>query len=224
MSRNGFLFLAACAALLALLGIFALDLPLARFVHARAIDAVPFWNAAIGYLDAATGREISKFLIGAVIAALAGLLLARPATRVAGYATLYVAMVQLCATGTCAIAKNLFGRLRPLDALEQAGQASWFVGGNSFPSGHTAFYFGLFLPLAYLFPRQRWLLLSVPVFVAVARILGSAHFLGDVAASVVVCALLAWAFALAMARWVKPGANPSPIAIAAPMEKIQHRG
>jgi membrane-associated phospholipid phosphatase len=208
MSRNAFLVLAAGAAMLALLGIFALDLPMARLIHSSAIDDSPFWNAAIGYLDAATGREISKFLMGAAIAALAGLLLARPATRGAGLAALYIALVQLGASLLCAMAKDVFGRLRPLDALEQAGQATWFVGGNSFPSGHTAFYFGLFLPLAYLFPRQRWLLLSVPVFVAFARVLASAHFLGDVAASLAVCALLAWAFALAMARWVRPAAMP----------------
>ncbi len=87
--------------------------------------------------------------------------------------------------------KELFGRLRPYEVLQSgAWDATWFAGGSSFPSGHAAYYFGLFLPLVYLAPRQCRLLLVFPVFVAVSRVVENMHFLSDVVASVVLISLL----------------------------------
>jgi membrane-associated phospholipid phosphatase len=202
MSRRALLVLASAAALLSLLGVFALDMPFARLVHASGIQAWP-WDTAIGYLDDATGKTISRFLLGGVLAGLSLLLLAKPATRGPGFAMLYVALVQLASALVADLAKGVFGRLRPLEALDAvATQPLWFAGGNSFPSGHTAFYVGLFLPLAFLFPRKRWLMLPVPGFVMLARIADLDHFIGDVATSVAIVALFAWSLSLAMARWL----------------------
>ena len=95
------------------------------------------------------------------------------------------------ATLVTGVAKNLFGRLRPFQVLESGDWThAWFVNGNSFPSGHAGYYFGLFLPLAWLFPRWRWPLLLAPWFIAIARINANDHFVSDVAASMLVVGLL----------------------------------
>lgn len=50
--------------------------------------------------------------------------------------------------------------------------------------------FGLFMPLAYLFPRWRWPLMLTPWFIAVARINANDHFISDVAASIVLVGVI----------------------------------
>lgn len=65
---------------------------------------------------------------------------------------------------------------------------AWFVGGTAFPSGHSGFYFGLLLPMVYLFPRWWWALRLVPWFIAVARIDANHHFLSGVGAAIVIVA------------------------------------
>jgi membrane-associated phospholipid phosphatase len=82
--------------------------------------------------------------------------------------------------------------LRPQQLFESGDwSAIWFSSGGSFPSGHASFYFGLFLPLAASAPRtwQRIGLVMVPVYVALARLDMSRHFLSDVAASALVAAI-----------------------------------
>jgi membrane-associated phospholipid phosphatase len=85
----------------------------------------------------------------------------------------------------------------------------WFVGGSSFPSGHTAFYFGLFLPLAWLFPRHHTAWMFVPVFIALARINANDHYLADVCTSIVLCCLLTLAFARLLRPWLPRDADAS---------------
>ncbi len=80
----------------------------------------------------------------------------------------------------------------------------WFAGGNSFPSGHNAFFWGLFLPLIYLFPRWRIPLLIVPLFIAFARIDENYHFLSDVLGAIAIAALVTWLAAFLVERWIKP--------------------
>jgi membrane-associated phospholipid phosphatase len=59
---------------------------------------------------------------------------------------------------------------------------TWFASGNSFPSGHVAFFAGLTLPIVALYPRL-WVLLAVPLLVATQRVLAADHYLSDVTAS-----------------------------------------
>jgi membrane-associated phospholipid phosphatase len=96
--------------------------------------------------------------------------------------------VQFVATCLADFAKPVFGRLRPHETLADL----WFAGGgNSFPSGHAAFYAGLFLPLMVLFPRYSALFAIPPLFVGVARLMEHDHYLSDVAVSFAFAALLA---------------------------------
>ncbi|MGH8028595.1 MAG: phosphatase PAP2 family protein [Arenimonas sp.] len=179
--------------MLAALGILLLDHSVAELVHATGMEDGSLFELGTALLDFATGKHISKFLLGGLVL-LAGLALAVPQrTQLAGRAMLYVGTTQVLATLIVGVAKTWFGRLRP-DQLFLATPAdvTWFAQGNSFPSGHAAFYFGLMLPLACLFPKWRWPLLAVAWFIAVARIVGNHHFVSDVGASIAFCGLLAW--------------------------------
>jgi membrane-associated phospholipid phosphatase len=177
--------------MLAALGILLLDRPVAELVH-DTIEGAWLFEQGTALLDRVTGKEISKFLLGgAILLTGAGLTVA---ARPAGRATLYVGATQLFATLVTGVTKNVFGRLRPSEQFaDPRWDAGWFVDGGSFPSGHAGFYFGLCLPLAVLFPKWRWPILAVAWFIAVARVVGSYHYVSDVGASIAVAGLLAWA-------------------------------
>ncbi|MDQ3315592.1 MAG: phosphatase PAP2 family protein, partial [Verrucomicrobiota bacterium] len=99
--------------------------------------------------------------------------------------------------------KNVFERVRPFEWIKSRAPADFFVdGGSAFPSGHAAFYFGLFLPLAILFPRFKWVFLAFAFIAALARVFEQDHFLSDILASALVAALLT--FGLAKAFRIQP--------------------
>ena len=105
----------------------------------------------------ASGKEISKFLLGGVLVAAGVAARATARTGTVGGSLLLVGVVQLLSTLVSGVSKNLFGRMRPYELLASgAWDREWSVGGSAFPSGHAGFYFGLFLPFACLMPRWRW--------------------------------------------------------------------
>jgi membrane-associated phospholipid phosphatase len=73
----------------------------------------------------------------------------------------------------------------------------WFpschLGSNyqSFPSGHTATAVALAITLAWIYPRGRWLFVTLAVMVAGQRVFGAAHYLSDVLFSAAVGSALA---------------------------------
>ena len=177
-------------ALLAAAGLLGVDFVLARWEARGLAEAV--WERGTAWLDLVALKEISNFLLGAVLIVAAGALLILRATRRIGWPLLYVGLVQFLSTTIADLAKPQLGRLRPFEALDQsAGADLWFVGANSFPSGHAAFYAGLFFPLALLFPRWMALWAIPPVFVAAARLAQHDHYLSDVAVSLALAAALA---------------------------------
>jgi membrane-associated phospholipid phosphatase len=122
-----------------------------------------------------------------------------------GRALLFIGGVQLATLAAAYGLKQIFGRIRPYILLDHGDwQHMWFAGGNSFPSGHNAFFWGLFLPMIYLFPRWRWPLLAIPAFIALARIDTSSHFVSDVLASIALAACVTLAAAIVSRRWIKP--------------------
>jgi membrane-associated phospholipid phosphatase len=129
-------------------------------------------GAAVALLDLVTGKGIGNFLLGTLLI-LAGLAFRFGGRTGRARAFLFVGTVQLLCTAIADFAKPPFGRLRPFQAAAD-GQWSdrWFMGPEfgSFPSGHVAFYAGLALPLALLFPRWRAPLIAVPLLVAAERI------------------------------------------------------
>ncbi|HYE26753.1 MAG TPA: phosphatase PAP2 family protein [Allosphingosinicella sp.] len=184
---------AALFALLAAAGAFGLDATVARWTAGGADGS--FWDIGTRWLDLLTLKEISNFLLGALLLLAAAGLLAVSRTRTLGWPLLYLGLVQSVSTVAADLSKPQLGRLRPFEAAAPGGADTWFVGANSFPSGHVAFYAGLFLPLTVLVPRWTAAWLLPPLFIAAARMLENDHYLSDVAASLALAAALAAALA-----------------------------
>ncbi len=102
------------------------------------------------------------------------------------------------------ISKHIVGRARPKLFAEDgsfsfdfwSGSADW----GSFPSGHATTGMALGLALALLFPRFRWVFLSLGFWIAVSRLFIRAHYPSDVLAGGLLGALAAWLIARALAR------------------------
>ncbi len=209
MSKTGLLKLAAITAALTLLAIPFADRPLAEFIRASGFEGGPLFSQGTALLDLLSGKEISKFLLGTLVSGTGLTLWVSVHTWHRGVSLLFVGLTQLLSTLACGVSKNLFGRLRPEELLASGGwDQAWWVGGNSFPSGHVGFYLGLFLPLACLFPRWRWPLLVVPLFIALARLGENHHFLSDTTASMAVAALITSGTGVALRRL--PTISPLP--------------
>ena len=193
--------IAALALLLTAAGLLGLDASVARWTVGLP-DGGTVWDKGTALLDLIALKEISTFLLGFLLLCVAAVTVAIRRTRPTGWVLLYIGAVQFASTVIADLSKPLFGRLRPFEAAQQAGADTWFVGANSFPSGHTAFYAGLFLPLMLIFPRAFWLWPLPVLFIAAARVAEHDHYLSDVTASIALAALLAIAsrFLLARAR------------------------
>lgn len=180
---------AAVAAATAAAGILGLDAIVAQ--HSAAVLPIePGLSTIVGALDFVALKGISTYLLGFLLILLAVALI-RLKQR-GGWPLLYVALVLFLSTTVADLSKPQLGRLRPYEAFPNGlGLDQWFAGGQSFPSGHTAFYFGLFLPLIMLWPRYTLLWLVIPLLVATQRVMAHDHYLSDVAASVSLAALLA---------------------------------
>ena len=188
--------IALLAVVLAAAGYIALD-QMVLGAAPRA-DEASFWARGVSLLDTVALRGVWDFLLPAALVLAGGLLLVLRATRAIGFGVLYVGLVQSLAYAAADLSKPWFGRVRPSEAL--AGGDVWFAAGNSFPSGHTAFYAGLFFPLVVLFPRLAPLWLLPPLFVAVARVLEQDHYLSDVCTSLALAAILSAALCYIAAK------------------------
>jgi membrane-associated phospholipid phosphatase len=113
-------------------------------------------------------------------------------TRVSSLHPVFVAMSVMGTWFLSHVSKMLFGRMRPLMLVEYGLYGfTWFRTGydyNSFPSGHAAIAFGLWLALAALMPRHRLLFVAAAVLLASTRVLTAAHFLSDVVFSALLAA------------------------------------
>jgi len=182
--------IAVSCALLAVACAAFVDEPLARWLATR--ETHPHaWEEAVHVLEYAIGLEPWKWLgVTVLVAGAVGSMLWR---RQAAAAWLTVASSHLLARNLMLWGKTLTGRLRP---SEWHGGATWFQGGSSFPSGHVVLFASLALPLAVMYPRLR-VLVVVPVFAAVARVMAYAHFASDVVGAFALCAAVT-----ALCQWV----------------------
>ena len=187
-SKNALWTAALLLALLSIAGVAALDGVVARSTATLAGETMS-WSRGAGMLDSLLLRNLSQFLLGAILMLAAGLLLLISATRGTGFSLLYVGVVQFFTTLIAELARLQLGRLPPFESA--AGGDNWFVGAGSFPSGQVAFYAGLFFPLIRLFPRGALLWILPPLYVAAAQIFGQDHYLSDVSASFALAAALA---------------------------------
>lgn len=204
MDRRIPAWVALVSASFAALGLLLVDRPLAEWIHGSGIAHSRVFAGGLAALDFLTGLHLWFWLAGCSAIAIGVIGLAWKRRAAWPRAWLAAGIVQIATLHTMILGKSHFGRLRPSEVFEKGDWSQvWFVGGGSFPSGHSAFYFGLLLPLAASCPL-RWLrnlLLAIPVFVAVARLDLERHFLSDVAASAVIAALYTLLAAWLLARW-----------------------
>lgn len=181
---------------LTLLSIFFLDQPIAAFAQRVGGRQSVILQQGTHWLEVASGFPITRYFLAWLMLGAGALLFVSRSTRPVAWMLLFIATVHLVTRVTAGTLKNVFMRLRPYEVIE-AGNWDWnFFGerGSAFPSGHSAHFWGLFFPLAFLFPRYRWPLLIVPLFISVARVGVNDHWCSDVIASIAIAALLTLAF------------------------------
>jgi len=208
MNQRLLLATGAIAAILLMVGLLGADYPLARAVHESGFEKAMMFEGGLHALDIVVGIHVWYWLAACLFIGfgLLGMLLAprlRLPPRLAP-ALFAAGLVQAATIGLMILGKGHFGRLRPYQVFASGDWSNvWFAGGSSFPSGHSAFYFGLFLPLAAAAPMiwQRVVLLALPAFVVIARIDLAMHFLADVSASALIAASVALIVSLGMRRW-----------------------
>ena len=211
MTQRALALTAALCSTIALISIFTLDRSIALMVHNSGVESADLVVKGREFLDNFTGRRLLGNRIGlgqlelGVVLLVVGVVgvLARRTSSVAR-ALIFAAGVQIATIETAWLVKDYFGRMRPYQLIASDDwNHVWFAGGNSFPSGHNAFFWGLFLPLAYLFPKYKAPLLIIPLFIAFARIDENYHFLSDVLAAIALAALITLIAAALCAKWVK---------------------
>jgi membrane-associated phospholipid phosphatase len=197
MNKRSLLYPFIIALALTFLGIFLFDQPVAAFVHQIGGEQSWLLKQGTSWLEFASFYHISKFFIGFLLLGTGALLFVwKPARRVA-WLLVFIGSTHLACRVTAGVLKEVFHRLRPFEVI-QAGNWDWnFFGshGNAFPSGHSAHFWGLFFPLAFLFPRYRFLFAIAPVFITVARVGVNDHWCSDVFASAGLAALSTILFA-----------------------------
>lgn len=216
MSKKALVLTFAVCAALALLSIFAFDRMIALGVHNSGIESAAIVVRVREFFDIFTGRGVAllgshvglgQLMLGASIIFLGLLLALARSANFHARALVFAGIVQIATIEAAWWIKDFFGRLRPHQLIERNDWSQvWFAGGNSFPSGHNAFFWGLFLPLAYLYPKYRIPFLIIPVFIAFARIDENYHFLSDVLGGIALAALITLIAATLLGRWVKPAA------------------
>jgi len=214
MSKKALVLTFAICAVLALISIFAFDRMIALGVHNSGIERADVVVRLREFFDIFTGRGVAllgnhvafgQLMLGALFVALGLALALARRTSFHGRALMFAGVVQITTIEAAWWIKDFFGRLRPHQLIERNDWSHiWFAGGNSFPSGHNAFFWGLFLPLAYMYPKFRIPLLIVPVFIAFARVDENYHFLSDVLGGIALAALITLIAALVFGRWLKP--------------------
>jgi membrane-associated phospholipid phosphatase len=196
MNRRQLGYSVIVALVLTLLSIFLFDQPIAAFAQGAGGRKSPLLQEGTHWLEIAAGLPINRYFLTWLLLGVGALLFIAKNTRAFGWMFLFIATAQFITRLTAGVLKNVFERLRPFEVI-QAGNWDWkfFSGhGNSFPSGHAALFWGLFFPLAFLFPRYRWPLLIVPVFISIARIGVLDHWCSDVIASAGLAALFTLVF------------------------------
>jgi membrane-associated phospholipid phosphatase len=162
-------------------------------------------RAATGVVETASGFSLSKWLAGGVLV-LAGLVwMAVRKDRRAGWILLFTGAAQLTTRLIAGVLKNVFARPRPFEALASTtSHDAFFSAGSSFPSGHAAHFWPFFFAAAIAFPRFRWPLFALALFVSCARVAVNDHYLSDVAASAAIAAFVTCGYAAVLRSRMGP--------------------
>jgi membrane-associated phospholipid phosphatase len=191
------------------LSIAFIDRPLALFIHDQLGGLTRAAGAFTIALEWIFAFEVSKYLYAFALLLIAAAfhLVDRGARRARAW--YFVGSTLLLSRVISGTLKNVFERVRPPEFIKSREPADFFVdGGSSFPSGHSAFYFGLLFPVALLFPRLKWPVLLFAALAALSRVIELDHYLADILASSLVAALLTYAIARLL-RVPTPAVKPA---------------
>jgi membrane-associated phospholipid phosphatase len=210
MNRRQIIYSFVVALALTLLSIFFFDQPIAAFVQKVGGRSSAILQQGTSFLEVISGFPIARYALSYALLA-AGLILSFwKSTRTAAWILLFIGCAQFVTRIAAGTLKGVFERLRPFEVI-QAGDWDWkFFGGqgNSFPSGHGAHFWGLFFPLAFLFPRYRIPFLIIPLFISVARVGVNDHWCSDVLGSIAIAAAITlffiWIFRMQPATATPP--------------------
>ncbi len=189
---------AAAAAVLTTLAIVTIDAPVARLFLARDLGALtPLLDRGLHQLDRVSGMNLPRGLLVTAAIVLGG------ATwwwrRDVGRALLLLGLTHAVARTFGSQLKDVFGRLRPAEALARGDlDHTFFADGISFPSGHVGHYAALAFVAACLWPRARIPAFVVLGLVVTARVTVGAHFVSDATGSIALAALATAGFAAAL--------------------------
>lgn len=93
--------------------------------------------------------------------------------------------------------KNLFERIRPCNALPDVNILAGCTGSFSFPSSHAVNNFGVALYFGKIFPKYKWLLITIASMVALSRPYCGVHYPSDILGGAIIGGLIGYLFALA---------------------------
>lgn len=214
MNRRQIIYSFVGALALTLLSIFFLDQPIAAFVQRVGGRSSVILQQGTSFLEVISGFPIARYALSYALLT-AGLVLSFwNSTRPAAWMLLFIGCSQFVTRIAAGTLKGVFERLRPFEVI-QAGDWDWkFFGGqgNSFPSGHGAHFWGLFFPLAFLFPRYRLPFLIIPLFISVARVGVNDHWCSDLLGSIAIAAAITlffiWLFRMKPAIATSSTATP----------------
>ena len=196
MNRRQLIWAFCIAVLLTVVSMFLIDQPIAAFVQRTGGRDSKILQEGTHWLEIASGFPIARYFLGYLLLGAAALLFIAKSTRLAAWMLLFIGSTHVVTRLVAGVLKDVFHRLRPFEVI-QAGNWDWnFFGhqGSSFPSGHSAHFWSLFLPLLFLFPRYRLPLLVIPVFIMIARVGVNDHWCSDVIASAALAALFTLVF------------------------------
>jgi membrane-associated phospholipid phosphatase len=194
------------AIILTVLSMFVIDQPVAAFVQRTGGRESKVLQEGTHWLEIASGFPITRYFLAYLLLGAAALLFIAKSTRTAAWMLLFIGSTHLVTRLIVGLLKPIFDRQRPFEVLSAIASHR-----DSFPSGHSAHFWGLFLPLMFLFPRYRLPLLIVPVFITIARVGVNDHWCSDVIASAGLAALFTLVFIwLFRMQRGEPAEAPSP--------------
>ncbi len=109
-----------------------------------------------------------------------------------GMILLVIASDQLSST----FLKDLFQRIRPCNALPDVNILVGCTGSFSFPSSHAVNNFAAALYFGKLFPKFKWLLISIASLMALGRSYVGVHYPSDILGGAIIGGILGYLFAL----------------------------
>lgn len=95
------------------------------------------------------------------------------------------------------VMKNLFGRIRPCNALSDARILTGCTSSFSFPSSHAVNNFAVSVYFYYIYPNLKWALFISAALIAISRVYVGRHYPSDILGGAIIGSAIGYGFARA---------------------------